>query len=323
MSNKIKIGVMGCANIAKRTVIPTIKSLDAYELVAISSRTPKKAQEFAQLFNCEAITGYGNLLTRNDIDVVYMPLPTGLHEEWVLKTLDAGKHILIEKSLAENYASAQKMVEKAKAKQLLIMEDFMFLYHSQHQFVKDLIAQGEIGELRCFRSSFGFPPFRDEGNFRYNKSLGGGALLDAAAYTVRASQLFLGDDLTVEAARLNVTEGKEVDIFGGAFLTNPAGIVAELAFGFDNYYQCNYELWGSKGKIVAHKSFTPRSNEKPLITLEKQDLKQQFNVDQDDHFKNIFTEFARCVRESNFESKYREILNQSQLLQAVRDKGSK
>lgn len=97
---------MGCANIAKRSVIPTIKSLGAYELVAIASRTSEKAQEFAQIFDCEAITGYGNLLTREDIDAVYMPLPTGLHEEWVLKTLDARKHILIEKSLAENYTSA-------------------------------------------------------------------------------------------------------------------------------------------------------------------------------------------------------------------------
>jgi len=322
MSNRIRIGVMGCANIAKRSVIPTIKSIDAYQLVAIASRTTEKAQEFAQIFDCEAITGYENLLIRDDIDAVYMPLPTGLHEEWVLKTLDAQKHILIEKSLAMNYASAQKMVEKAKAKQLLIMEDFMFLYHSQHQFVKDLIQQGEIGELRCFRSSFGFPPFPED-NFRYNKSLGGGALLDAAAYTIRASQLFLGDNLAVEAARLNIVEGREVDIFGGAFLTNPAGVVAELAFGFDNYYQCNYEIWGSKGKITAHKSFTPRPNEKPMITLEKQDIKQDFAAKPDNHFKNILTEFSKCICTKDFESKYHEILNQSSLIQAVRDKSGK
>jgi len=191
---KIKMGVMGCANIAKRSVIPEIKLIEDFELSAVASRSKEKADAFAKHFNCEGIDGYDNLLKRDDIDAIYMPLPTGMHEEWVLKTLEAGKHILIEKSLAVDFSSAQKMVEKAKEKGLLIMEDFMFLYHSQHQFVKDLISKGEIGELRCFRSSFGFPPF-PPGNFRYDRNMGGGALLDAAAYTVRASQLFLGMDL--------------------------------------------------------------------------------------------------------------------------------
>jgi len=71
--NKLKIGVLGCANIAKRSVIPAIKSIADFELIAIASRTKAKAEEFASTFNCEAIEGYQNLLDRNDIDVIYMP----------------------------------------------------------------------------------------------------------------------------------------------------------------------------------------------------------------------------------------------------------
>lgn len=318
--SKLRIGVLGCANIAKRSVIPAMLEIEELELVAVASRTEDKAKECAELFNCEAVTGYQNLIDREDIDVVYMPLPTGLHEEWVIKTLEAGKHIHIEKSLAMDYTSAKKMVDLAKAKNLLIMENFMFLYHRQHQFVKDLINRGEIGELRCFRSSFGFPPLPED-NFRYNKALGGGALLDAAAYTVRASQLFLGADLKIEAATLN-GNNSEVDIFGGAYLKAPNGQFSEVAFGFDNFYQCNYEVWGSKGKITTQRSFTPGPDFKPVITVEKQGEIENHEIEAENHFVNILKEFVKCVQTNTFEEKYNEILNQARLLQELRDKAS-
>ncbi|MBL1233705.1 MAG: Gfo/Idh/MocA family oxidoreductase [Flavobacteriales bacterium] len=314
---KLKIGVLGCANIAKKSVVPAILSISDFELVAVASRTAEKAQEFANLFGCEAVEGYQKLIDKKDIDVIYMPLPTGLHEEWVLKALEADKHILIEKSLAMNYSSAEKMVQKAKEKGLLIMENFMFLYHNQHQIVKQLIAEGKIGKIRCFRSSFGFPPLPSN-NFRYNKKLGGGALLDAAAYTIRASQLFLGNDLNVKAASLNYNEN-DIDIFGGAFLKNKNGLFSEVAFGFDNFYQCNYEIWGSKGKIIAHRAFTPAPDFKPLITVEQQEEKFDIEVPAENHFINILHEFVKNVRKQNYKPKYDEILNQAKLLQEVRD----
>lgn len=316
--SKLRIGVLGCANIAKRSVIPAIKSIPDFDLVAIASRTIAKAEEFAGEFHCEAIEGYQNLLDRENIDTIYMPLPTGLHEEWVIKALEAGKHILIEKSLAMNYDSAYKMVELAREKGLLIMENFMFLYHNQHQFVKELINKGKIGELRCFRSSFGFPPL-DADNFRYNAALGGGSLLDAAAYTIRASQLFLGNDIWVEAATLN-NINTEVDVFGGAYLKTKNGLFAEVAFGFDNFYQCNYEIWGSKGKIIAQRAFTPSSDFKPTITLEQQGEVFNYEGDAENHFITILNEFNRCIIENDVESNYEEILNQSRLLQELKDK---
>ena len=247
-----------------------------------------------------------------------MPLPTGLHEEWVIKALEAGKHILIEKSLAMNYDSAKKMVHLAKKKRLLIMENFMFLYHSQHSFAQEVIDSGEIGEIRCFRSSFGFPPL-DTDNFRYNKALGGGSLLDAAAYTVRVSQLFLGNDISVQAATLN-TMDTEVDLYGGAYLKTPNGLSAEVAFGFDNFYQCNYEIWGSKGKITVQRAFTPGPDFVTTVTVENQKEMINYELDPENHFVNILNEFKRCVVEKAFESKYEEILNQSRLLQELKDK---
>ncbi len=163
-------------------------------MVAVASRTKEKAAHFAQKFSCEAIKGYSNLINIDDIDAVYIPLPTGLHEEWIINALNKGKHVIAEKSLATDYTSARRIINEAKNRQLLVMEDFMFTYHHQHAFVKKLIREGEIGDIHFFKSSFGFPP-RSEGDIRYNKKLGGGALLDAGGYVVKATQLFQGSDL--------------------------------------------------------------------------------------------------------------------------------
>jgi len=314
---KLRVGVMGCANIALRTVLPRLIELQEFELVAVASRSSEKALHTAQAFGCAGVTGYQALLDDMTINAIYMPLPTGLHEEWVLKAIEAGKHILIEKSLAMTHASAIAMVKAAEAKQLLIMENFMFLYHSQHKTIKNMVANGDIGDIRCFRSSFGFPPLPED-NFRYSKSLGGGALLDAAAYTVRVSQLFLGNELHVAGAVLKQAAQHGVDIYGGAFLKSPDGRFSEVAFGFDNFYQCEYEIWGSKGKITAKKCFTPKSDELPLIVLEQQGSYEERHLDADDHFINILKEFHRCILEGAYDEKYTEILNQSRLLEELR-----
>lgn len=311
------MGVMACADIAQRLVIPAILQSDHTRLVAVASRSAEKAGKFAGQFGCEAITGYGKLLERPDIDAIYMPLPTGLHEEWVKRSLEAGKHVLVEKSFALDLASAQRMLDVARSNRLLVMENFMFLHHSQHRFVKELIEAGEIGELRSFRSSFGFPPL-DLDNFRYAKHLGGGALLDAAAYTIRASQFFLGDDLEVKAANLVTPEGAEVDIYGGAYLATAGGKFSEVSFGFDNFYQCNYELWGSRGKLTARRAFTAGPGITPVVSLEKQGESFDHQLEADNHFVNLLEVFARCVVAGNYESRYCEIENQSRLLDQVR-----
>ncbi|MCD4670582.1 MAG: Gfo/Idh/MocA family oxidoreductase [Actinomycetia bacterium] len=312
----LKIGVMGCANIAYRSMIPAILSIPQWELVAVASRSITKAVKFADIFSCQAVEGYKNLLAQDDIDAIYMPLPTGLHGEWIPKCLDAGKHVFAEKSLARNFAEAKSMVKQAEASDLLIMENYMFQHHSQHRFVKDMLDNGEIGDIRLFRSCFGFPPL-PENNFRYNKDLGGGALLDAGGYPVKAAQLFLGNNLKVKAADLWFCEDRGIDIHGSAYLSSQEGSVAEIAFGFDNYYQCNYEFWGSKGKIVAERAFTPSSSFRPTIILEKQNIVTRFQVEPDNHFINILKEFYRAILENRHEKHHQEVLNQARLLEAI------
>ncbi len=315
-----KIGVLGCANIAGRSVIPAIQQTEGLQLVAVASRSTEKAQQFAKKFNCEAIIGYDELVQRDDIDALYIPLPTGLHYEWIKKGLENNKHIICEKSLANNFQEVSEVVALAKEKKLVLMENFMFTYHSQHQFIFDLIQNGELGELRCFRSSFGFPPFRDKDNIRYQKALGGGALLDAGGYPIKASQLFLGNDLEVKGSFLHYDHQLGVDIYGGAFLTGKNGVFSEIAFGFDNYYQCNYEIWGSKGKVTAHRAFTAGPGFRPTVVLEQQNKRFEYVLDADNHFQNILNDFSLKISSTkDYSSVYESLLSQARLLNQVRD----
>ena len=315
--SKLNIGVMGCAAIARSMMIPAIRLTDEWNLVAVASRTPEKAAQFAQEFECEAVTGYDNLLSRTDIDAIYMPLPTGLHHEWITKTLNAGKHVLAEKSIAADYQSAEEMVDLARKQKLVLMEDFMFQYHSQHHFVFEMIEKGEIGEIRVVRANFGFPPLPKD-NFRYDDVIGGGALLDAAGYTVRAAQFLLGNDYEVKAANLKHDPETGTNIYGGAFMENGSGISAQLGFGFDHYYQGNYEIWGSKGKIIVERAFTPKPGFSPAITLEKQGEKHTWQMQPDNHFIGSVKEFYRAITKNDQEKHYREVLVQSKALDDIR-----
>ena len=318
----LRIGVMGCANIARRAMIPAILECKNTSLVAVASRTPEKAREFGREFHCDAIVGYERLLERDDIDAVYMPLPTGIHAEWVSKTLEAGKHLLVEKSFAQDYASAESMILLAREKNLLVLENYLFLHHSQHQWVLDFLKQGHLGEIHLFRCTFGFPPLPKD-NFRYDPGLGGGALLDAGGYVLKAAQAFLGPNLALVGAALHYDNAQGIDIYGEAMLRSTEGQVAQLAFGFDYFYQCNYELLGTKGKLTVERAFTPPPGFRPTVRFEKQDARQEFLLPADNHYRNMFDFFDTTVQHpERYKIHGDELLQQARLIEAVRKEGT-
>ena len=316
--NKIRIGILGCAKIARRSMVPAILQLkDRFELLAVASRDAEKANEFAREFSCEALTGYAALVARPDIDALYVPLPTGLHLEWVGKAIAAGKHVYVEKSFASTFAQSEKLIASARHAQVTAMEGYMFQYHRQQAVVADWLREGLIGEVRHFHGSFGFPPLPED-DFRYDDALGGGVLMDAAGYPLRAAHRILGDDLEVGAATVRRGKKGGAAIWGSAFLANKAGVGASIAFGFDNFYQCRYELWGSRGKLVAERAYTAGASISPRLLLESVDGGRELLVEPDNHFVAALRAFSEAITEpERREELYRQILVQSRSLQKI------
>ena len=314
----INIGVLGCANIAERSVIPAILNLPNYfRLIAVGSRTFEKSDRFSKKFNCESIDSYDELIKRTDIDALYIPLPTGLHDEWVNKSIKSGKHVYAEKSMGLNLSQVKKMVNNSKKYNVALMEGYMFQYHNQHKHLKELLSKGVIGDIRYFSSSFGFPPL-EPNNFRYDEKLSGGALMDACGYPLRCSFFILGDELKVTGASLFRDKITNSSLYGSAYLSGKNGIGASISFGFDNYYQCNYILWGSKGKITVEKSFTPKPDEIPTFKLETKEGIEIIESEKDNHFEKSFIEFHNIIiNKEKREKHYKEILQQSKSLEKI------
>ena len=314
-TQKIRVGIMGCANIARRSLIPAFIAHPQFELVAIASRSVEKSSEFAKEFGCAVTVGYEQLLSQ-DINAIYIPLPTGLHDEWVAKSLHAGKHVFVEKSFGKDLASTLAILKVAIDSKLVAMENFMFPFHSQHKHLLKVVNEGVIGKIQLFRATFWFPPLDSE-NFRYQSDIGGGALLDVGAYTAKAAQEFLGQNYTLLSASMGFDPDKHVDISGSAHLLFDEKIPVQLAWGFDHFYQCEIQILGSLGKITTNRSFTANIGFEPSILLETPNEKQEIKMPTDNHFYNVLTEFARRISTGAHEESAREINEQSALLDSI------
>ncbi len=321
MEKHIKIGILGAANIAIRSVIPAIQYLTSHYLLAgIATRSVDAAQNKLATLNTVILHGYDALLDNTSIDAVYIPLPNALHAEWIEKALLKQKHVLVEKSLGISLEEVIRLTNLARERNLVLVENFQFRFHPQLEFIRDIVTSHQIGDIRSLRSSFGFPPFPDADNIRYKKELGGGALLDAGAYTTKISQLILGEGLEVKSATLNYSELNQVDIWGGAYLQEKSrGIFAQLAFGFDHFYQCGIEIWGSKGKLSTNRLFTAPAGYEPEILLETGKGKEILKAPSVNHFEQMLIHFYQLIcTQKGVEKEHAQNIDQARLLNEIK-----
>jgi len=319
MSGRLRFGVLGTASIARRRMLPALLAAPGVEPVAVASRSLAAAEAVAAEFALTPVEGYQALLDRDDVDAVYIPLPTGLHAEWIEAALAAGKHVLCEKALVPDVATAETLVARARAAGLLLMESFMFLHHSQHATVRAMLADGVIGELRVFSSAFGIPP-RPEGDVRYAAALGGGALLDVGVYPIRAARLFLGPELTVVGSVLREDPRHGVDVAGSALLSTSDGVTAELSFGFEHAFHSTYAFWGSRGRLSLARAFTPPDDFVPVVRVEDEHDVREVTLPADHQFVNIAEAFARTVLDGgDLIAPGDDIIRQAALVTAVRN----
>ncbi len=292
----IRISVLGSAAIAKRSILPHLQEINGFSLVGIGYRdtsiSKEKATQLAQQFSCVALPTTEIL---RDIDALYIPYPPALHFEWIKKAIQHGIHVLCEKPMALNCAQLDEIFNLASVNNVVVVENYMFLHHSQHKKVLSILS--EIGEIRNFRAAFAFPPFVDPDNIRYQNNLGGGATLDCSGYPIQAALFFLGNNLQVETHFLKMVpayDQGQIDLYGDVTLRSENGVPAQIYFGFDNAYQCMYEIHGSKGIIRVPKAYTPRPNYAPTIELTTQ-RQNILTVPAEDQFFNILQHFRSLI----------------------------
>lgn len=318
MSDKLRLGILGCAGIAKKSMIRNFIDSGSFEIKAIASRDINKAKQFCEIFGGTPIEGYENLLDISKIDCIYIPLPTGLCYEWIKKALNASKHVFVEKAFCENFNQAQELLKIAKENKLIVFENFMFKENDQYTFVKKILKSGYIGSIKLLRSSFGFPTFNEDSNIRYKKLLGGGALLDAGAYVIKGAQFLAGHSQSLISSVSKNSLKHGVDFHGYITLESDTGIISQLAYGFDNFYQNNIEIWGTKGKININKAYTSSEGfEHTVQLIDKNNNVENHLIKSKNPGVKLCKKFGNAIFSGNDYGQSSEILNQSHLIQQV------
>ena len=333
--DRIRIGVLGPSDIANRRFIPGLLAGGDFEYAGVAYAAPEewggavkglddavivrekeKANAFRERFGGRVYAGYRALLEDAEIRAVYIPLPPGLHARWAEEALASGKHVLLEKPFTTRLADTERLIRLAAQKELALHEDFAFLFHKQIAVIDGLISGGEIGELRLIRAAFGFP-YRGEGDFRYHKAMGGGALLDCGGYPICLANHLLGGKGKVAAAVLCKAKGHDVDVYGSAMLVGETGLPAQVSFGMDNSYKCEVEIWGSRGVITTGRVFTPPAEMQTDICI-RTEQERHVAVEPDDQFRHSAEHFAACIRNGEIRrANYEKIRTQSRLFEDV------
>ncbi|ANY10593.1 Gfo/Idh/MocA family protein [Pseudonocardia sp. HH130630-07] len=293
MTRPLRLGALGCSEIADRKALPAATSLGEIELVAVASRTRQRAAEFAERHGGRP-TGYQELIDAPDVDAVYVSTPAALHHRWTAAALRAGKHVLCEKPLTDNLPDTEELAELAEARDLVLRENFAFLHHPQHTVVADLLRAGRLGSLRTFAATFGIPELPAD-DIRHSPELGGGALLDVGVYPVRAAQQLLEGPLTVVAATSQVDDRFGVDVSGHVLLHSADGVVADLDFGFRHRYRNRYRLWTSTASLEIDRFFTPPPDHRSLLRIEEQHTTDTVVVEPCDQFRESLRSFAHAA----------------------------
>lgn len=327
MKKTINIGVIGYANIAKRSIIPELLKLtDYYNLVAVSTSSKEKFSEITNSINCNVYDNYELIINNVEIDAVYIPLPNSLHYDWIKKALLSGKHVLVEKSMGLNTNEVHELNMLASENKLVLVENFQFRFHSQLKTITQIIENKSLGEIRNINSYFGFPPFKDKNNIRYQNKLGGGSLLDAGAYPIKIAQLILGNSINVVSASLFYDNNLQVDIWGGGTLKcSKSNRLVQIGFGFDNFYRCSIEIWFSKGYLKTDRIFTAPTDYTPTLFIEDNNGNKEITLNSDNHFRNMLIHFSNLINfpnENLLEIEYEQNRNQSRLIEEFYNKAN-
>jgi predicted dehydrogenase len=197
----LRIGILGAAGIAPQALLKPATRVPEVTVAAVAARDRQRAQRFADRHGIPRVyDSYAGLVAADDLDAVYVPLPNGLHGEWTLRALAAGKHVLCEKPFTANADEARTVAEAAAASDRVVMEAFHYRYHPLTARVRQLVGEGTIGAVRHVEAHLCFPLPRFS-DIRYNLGLAGGATMDAGCYALHALRTFGPGEPVVRAAQ--------------------------------------------------------------------------------------------------------------------------
>jgi predicted dehydrogenase len=220
--DQVRIGTLGAARITPNALIKPARKSSEAQVAAIAARDRTRAEAFASKHGIPRVhDSYAELIADPEVDAIYNPLPNGLHAEWTIAALEAGKHVLCEKPFTANADEAEAVAAVADRTGLVVMEAFHYRYHPLADRMREIVESGELGTIRRVEAAlcFPLPKFSD---IRYQYDLAGGATMDVGSYTVHMARLLGGEEPEVVSAQAKLRT-PSVDRAMRAELAFPSG----------------------------------------------------------------------------------------------------
>ncbi len=244
----LRVGVLGAARIA-RLFVDSVRGSRKVAVVAVAAREPARARAFAaELGIARVHATYDALLADPEIEAIYNPLPNNLHAEWSIRAVQARKHVLCEKPLAMSGREATAMFAAARTNGVHLVEGYPYRAQPQTIRLRELLAKDTIGKLHLVQAAFGFP-LADLANIRYDRELGGGALMDAGSYPVSFVRMIAGERPR-RASAFAQWAPTGVDRTLTGLLEFPSGLLAQISCSFATARHRHAVIIGDAGMIT-------------------------------------------------------------------------
>jgi len=275
----MRLGLLSTANI-NRAILAGAARTGRVDVVAVASRDAGRADAYAAEHGIATAHGsYEALLADPDVDAVYISLPNGLHHEWTMHALAAGKHVLCEKPYTRHPHEAEEAFAVADAAGLVLAEAFMYRHHPQTATVARLVVDGAIGRLCAVKATFTFP-LRDLSDVRALPELDGGALMDVGCYCVSGIRLLAGEPEHVRGEQVTGTTGIDMAFHGT--LRCAEDVVGQFEAAFRSPQRQSLEAVGEDGVLLVEAPW--RVDWGGSVTLRRDGATELVEVDEADAY---------------------------------------
>ena len=262
----IRWGILGTAGIAESAFLPALRETNEGVALTVGSRTFERGRAWAEEHGVtRAVEGYDAVIADPEVEAIYIPLPNGLHAEWTIAALEAGKVVFCEKPLCGTVEDTERVLAAARATGVPLWEAFVFPFHEQMDLVRGMLADGTIGTVREIQSRFHFV-LDDPDDIRLFANLAGGSIQDVGCYPIRLARLLFDaePDLSRAIADAEWTaDGADTELWGALVFPGDRRLV--FSCGFRSGYDTLTRVLGTEGEIRLTGPFHPDSDDEMTI----------------------------------------------------------
>ena len=292
----MKIGILGAGRIAA-ILAETMNKMPEVECYGVASRDLEKAKVFVKDHGFQhAFGSYEDMLADKEVELIYIATPHSHHYQHIKMCLDAGKHVLCEKSFTVNEKQAAEVLRIAKEKNLLLTEAIWTRYMPSRKMIDDLLAENVVGDVKKMTANLNYPLLEKERIVK--PELAGGALLDVGIYPLNFAYMHFGDQVKEMHSAAQMTSAG-VDGENGMILLYEDGRMAVLNSGIHGKSDSQGVFYGSKGCMIVENINNPEAIK--IYDTESNLIREIKVPDQISGYEYEITETISCIKEGKLE----------------------